>query len=371
MKILFVDHTGRPGGAELGLKRYFEQPSKYERELLLFQGGALDGWAEAAGVPVSVLGWNGHNRSVTLVLAMLRAWWVFLRSRSDVVIANSLNAAILTAFLPKRRRQFIYYLREDLSPEWLSGRKRSLVVRWILPRFDGFLANSQWTASTIPQQLSQKPMRVVYTMSGISDSSLAARRAARGGALRILSLSRLTHWKGVHVLLQALAVLRDRGLGGRVSVTVAGDDLFEDAGRYVAELRTLAAGLGNDVTFVGHVDDVDHLLASHDVLVSGSLNAEPFGQVVVQGMSAGLVVIATEMGGPQEVIDSGTTGILVPPGDPDALARAIESVLLDPSLSETIGNAAVPAGLRYADAPMAALLESSIHDLVDGSGSSV
>src|SRR5215471_19789530 len=150
MKIVFVDHTGRPGGAELGLKRYFEHPSKHERELLLFQGGALADWAEAADVPATVLGWNGRNQSFTLARAMLRAWWFFVRSRSEVVVANSLNAAMLMAYLPKRKKRFVYYLREDLSPEWLGGLKRTIVMRWILPRFDAFLANSRWTASTIP-----------------------------------------------------------------------------------------------------------------------------------------------------------------------------------------------------------------------------
>ncbi|MBM0225698.1 glycosyltransferase [Micromonospora sp. ATA51] len=371
MKILFVDHTGRPGGAELGLKRYFEHPSKYERELLLFQGGALAHWAKAADIPVKVLGWNGRNQSLTLAVAMVRALWFFFRSRSNVVIANSLNAAILIACLPKRKRQFIYYLREDLSPEQLSGRKRWIVVRWVLPRFDAFLANSKWSASTIPSRLSKKPVRVVYTMSGVKESPLGARECAPDGSLKILSLSRLTRWKGVHVLLQALALLKDANLDDKVRVTIAGDDLFEDAGGYVSGLRLFAASLGSNVTFVGHVDNVGDLLNSHDVLVSCSLGSESFGQVVAQGMSAGLVVIATDMGGPKEIIDSGSTGILVPPGEPAALSRVIESMLLNPSLALKIGNAAIPAGQRYADTRMATLLEESIQDITDGGSSNV
>jgi glycosyltransferase involved in cell wall biosynthesis len=371
MKILFVDHTGRPGGGQIGLRRYFERPSRHERELVVYEDGALAEWATTAGVRSTVLGWNGRNQSPSLLSAQLRAWWLLLISSSDVVVANSMNTAILISLLPKRKKFYIYYLREDLSLEWLSGTKRAVVVRWILPRFDAFLSNSEWTASTIPPQLKAKPMRVVYTMSGVQVTTDGPQSKPASGKLRILSLSRLVRWKGVHVLIQALALLQKRDLGDKVTATIAGEDLFDDGHDYVQDLKALADTLGDGVSFVGHVEDVRGLLDTHDILVSCSLNAEPFGQVIIQGMSSGLAVVATDQGGPKEVIEDGRTGILVPPGDAAALARAIESFILSPSSVHKMGDAAIAAARKYADAPMTELLESSIEKLIKELGSDV
>jgi glycosyltransferase involved in cell wall biosynthesis len=67
---------------------------------------------------------------------------------------------------------------------------------------------------------------------------------------------------------------------------------------------------------------------------------EPFGRVVVEGMAAGLAVIATDQGGPTEVIDNGVNGLLVPPGDVNALARALRRLADQPALRQQLGEAA-------------------------------
>nr|AIA91674.1 Glycos_transf_1 [uncultured Paenibacillus sp.] len=93
----------------------------------------------------------------------------------------------------------------------------------------------------------------------------------------------------------------------RVELTVAGGSLFSESG-YERELRGRARDARLPVRFLGHVNDVSELLATHDVLVHASTRPEPFGQVVAQGMCAGLATIATDGGGPAELITSGETG---------------------------------------------------------------
>ena len=112
---------------------------------------------------------------------------------------------------------------------------------------------------------------------------------------------------------------------------------------YEAELKRLGQELGLDdrVTFVGFTRDIDRELAGFDMLVHASVVAEPFGQVVVEGMAAGLAVIATAAGGPMEIITPDVDGVLVAPGDVDELAAALVTLADDPALRDRLGVAAV------------------------------
>src|ERR1700704_3441600 len=76
-----------------------------------------------------------------------------------------------------------------------------------------------------------------------------------------------------------------------------------------------------------------------DILVHASIIPEPFGQVVIEGMAAGLPVVAAGAGGPAEVIEDGVTGILYPPGDVGALASALRKLAAKPHLRERLGRA--------------------------------
>ena len=81
---------------------------------------------------------------------------------------------------------------------------------------------------------------------------------------------------------------------------------------------------------LGARSDVQVLMVATDVAVHASVAPEPFGRVIVEAMLAGTPVIATRGGGVGEVVEAGETGLLVPPGDPKALAVAIRTLLADP-----------------------------------------
>ncbi|MBM4393839.1 MAG: glycosyltransferase, partial [Deltaproteobacteria bacterium] len=92
------------------------------------------------------------------------------------------------------------------------------------------------------------------------------------------------------------------------------------AGPLRAELEALAAPLGGRVRFLGAVDDLEPLLATADVFVHPSVE-EAAGSVIIEAMAAGVPVVATTAGGQPELV--GEAGILVPPGNPGALAAAL------------------------------------------------
>ncbi len=152
------------------------------------------------------------------------------------------------------------------------------------------------------------------------------------GAPRLAIVGRLIPIKGHDVLLRAVARARERLPG--LTLEIAGDGELE------AELRATATRLGLDdaVTFLGRVAPVDPVLERAEVVVVPSFG-EGFGMVALEAMERGRPVIASDVGGLPEIVDEGRTGMLVPPGDVEALARAIAELADDPARAAAMGEA--------------------------------
>jgi glycosyltransferase involved in cell wall biosynthesis len=151
-------------------------------------------------------------------------------------------------------------------------------------------------------------------------------------------LGRITQWKGQHVFIEAFA--RAFPSGPERAVVIGAPLFGED--QYAHAVRRQAADLGLDgrIDFMGFQEDVGRQMTRLDALVHASVIPEPFGQVVIEGMAHGLPVIASDAGGPSEVIEDGVTGLLYEPGNVDALARAMRRLAEDPSLRSRLGAAA-------------------------------
>jgi glycosyltransferase involved in cell wall biosynthesis len=160
-------------------------------------------------------------------------------------------------------------------------------------------------------------------------------------------VGRIAFWKGQHVFLEAFA--RAFGSGSEVAVVV-GDSLFgDDEARYGAGLRemTRVLDIAGRVDFRGFRNDVWKELAGMDILVHASVTPEPFGQVVVEAMLAGVPVIAAAGGGPNEILTSGVDGLLYPAGDVDALVEALTRLRHDAQLRVALSNAARVSAARF------------------------
>jgi glycosyltransferase involved in cell wall biosynthesis len=160
-------------------------------------------------------------------------------------------------------------------------------------------------------------------------------RAALGlpdGREVVGSAGRFVPYKGYASLLEAVPLVRQARPG--VHWLLVGDG--EQRG--MLEARATALGVAGEVHFVGWRDDVPDVFALCDLVVLPSLG-EHFGRVLIEAMAMARPVVATDAGGVPEVVRHGETGLLVPPGDPKALAEAVLALLADPERRARLGSA--------------------------------
>ena len=211
----------------------------------------------------------------------------------------------------------------------------------LLGRCHTILVSSE-QMSTVPELVSHRDAVQVLPY-GVSPSLAPADAPVdepvspvRPADIRLLFVGRLVYYKGLDVLLHAIAALSDLS----VHLTIVG------RGPLHSELEELAATLGvqNRVELKGPVDDgaLREMYRSHDVFVmpSGS-RAETFGMAMCEAMASGLPAVSTSVGtGTDWVNLDGVTGLVVPPGDPEALAVALRKLALDADLRERLGHGA-------------------------------
>jgi glycosyltransferase involved in cell wall biosynthesis len=156
---------------------------------------------------------------------------------------------------------------------------------------------------------------------------------------RIIGIvGRLQHWKGFHLLLAALPRIL-ASFPDVACVMVGGEHALEPC--YPAFLRAKIdeANLSDRVRMVGLQKNVPRWMKTMDVVVHAS-DREPFGMVVIEAMALGCRVVASDVGGPREIITHDVNGLLWRHGDIDSLSDAIVRLLADSALADSIGRAA-------------------------------
>ena len=148
-------------------------------------------------------------------------------------------------------------------------------------------------------------------------------------------------WKGQEIVVRAVDFLKDRYpdlhclIIGDYSRTFTEDvDHYESVVSYTKE-----HGVEEMVSFLGYRNDVPDLVNCLDIFVHASTSPEPFGRVILEALVLETPVIATNFGGPLDIIEDGISGILVPPGDPEAMSKAIDRLLQDKDLMDRMAAA--------------------------------
>jgi glycosyltransferase involved in cell wall biosynthesis len=354
LSVVYVDHCASLSGAELSLLRLLTALPEVDAHVVLAVDGPLVERLRAASVSVEVIRMpdvarllrRDAVRGSVLAAGAATASAMYVgrlthrlrELRPDLVHTNSLKAALYGGLAARIAGiPVVWHLHDRISDDYLPPGAVRLVrraARW-LP--DAVIANSAATRATLGTRSG------TAVISSPVDQSV--RHRVHSGPFTVGVLGRLAPWKGQEVFLRAFAQAFPDGASRAVLIGAA---LFGEED-YADGLRTLARRLGiaHRVEFRGFRDDVAAELARLDVLVHCSTMPEPFGQVVVEGMAAGLPVVATAAGGPAEVVSHDVDGLLYPPGDTAALAAALRLLEADEPLRNRLGAQARRSARRF------------------------
>ena len=219
-------------------------------------------------------------------------------------------------------------------------RRQRWVQRLGWSAVDEVLSVSSRLAERIEREtgFSQQKIRTIRNGVDLSRFGLVSRMAARtslgleADALIAITMGRLVPVKDHETLLRAMA--RVRAAGTPVNLLIAGDGPLKDQ---LTECAT-ALGVRDRVTFLGYRPDAETVLAAADLFVLSS-ESEGLSNTILEAMASGLPVVATQVGGADELVVDGVTGRLVPAKSPGELADAMQSILVQPELRRAMAAA--------------------------------
>ena len=151
------------------------------------------------------------------------------------------------------------------------------------------------------------------------------------------TVARLSDRKGMHFLLDAVKILADEGRHF-ICFIVGGGGSSSQRKIEILQQKAETSGISQYLVFTGWREDAANILSLFDIFILPSL-AEALGRSMVEAMALGKPVVASRVGGIPEAVDDGRTGLLVPPQDAPALARALASMLDNPEKTQEMGRA--------------------------------
>lgn len=331
-QVLFLDHHAQIiGGGQLSLLALMANLRASAPRCLCPGGGPLAAALRREGIPAEDMDFPalrlGGVWPVWRAVAQLGR-----RARAAALLHANSSRAMFYAGLAGRRARVpvVWHVRiADAEGGWdrfLGSMARCIVV------------NSQAARRRFAGTGLEGKVRVVYNGQDLEPFARAqgkGPRAELGGEPLIGMVGRLSAEKDHETFLQAAARVAGNWPGARFALV--GEDP-EPGQRRRQALEALAARLGlqGRVVFTGARDDIPELMAAFDLLVHCA-HRESFGRVLVEAMAAGTPVVATAVGGVAEVL--GDCGILVPEGDAEEVARAVDLLLADPGAARDLGEA--------------------------------
>jgi|GEM_PF-401180 len=382
LRVCYLDHTAKLSGGEIALARLLETIDRKAIDpwVILAEDGSLAERLRAIGIRVDVVPLSdtvldvrkdsvqsGIFSKVGLILQVLAYGFkvaALIRTQPvDIIHTNSLKSDIYGILVSRLCRvPLIWHIRDHIDVTYLPSFAVKM-MRFLAARVPAFvIANSQSTLDQLHLAVA-KPGAVVpsgvdpqgeVVYDGIASGiPPVASDTLVTGPLRIAIVGRLAGWKGQHIFLEAASKLVEAGIDAQF--LIAGTAMFgEDS--YVAELHSQVdrLGLQGKVQFLGHVDPIEAFLPTVSILVHASTSPEPFGQVVIEGMAAGIPVVATDGGGVKETVVHGETGLLVPMGNAEALADALRMLIDRPELRAKLSTKGRQRVLRHFTASITA-----------------
>ncbi len=364
-KLLIVNHAVEMGGAERVLVRLLDSLDRevFEPALACPVEGPLTEEMAARGIRIHLgyptprlLGIKrrslGRNRLAVAAYPYDMARTVVGLSRLiggeryDLVFTNSAKADIYGSIAGRLAgRPVVWRLHDIVAPDAFN-RLNMMLFRVCATLFaTRVLAVSEAVrVALVARGVKEDKVKVVYNgidmeIDGISFDRGETREqwAIAADAPLAGMVGRLVDWKGPDRFLQAAALVAAEM--PRARFMLVGDAIFGEAS-YMDGLKELTSGLGLDerAVFTGFRDDVPDIMAALDLLVHSSIQPDPLPTVLIEAMALGVPVVAADGGGVREIVEDGVTGLVVPAGNVEEMARAMVRILSDPSKAKVMGD---------------------------------
>lgn len=335
MNVLHVHSGNLYGGVEtvlVTLAAARDAAPEMQMSVALSFNGQVGQELRDLGVDTPLLGEVRLRRPDSVWRARRALSSLLLRRKFDVAVCHQAwPHAVFGPVVKRARLPLVTWVHMSQTGHWLER------LAW-RTQPDCIISNSRFTASTLPA--TQTRVETIYPpvrRAGLAPDSRSETRPTHGDDVVIVQVSRMEAWKGQAVLLEALALLRERA--GWTLWQVGGAQRASEA-RYFESLRESAQRLGiaDRVRFLGQRSDVPALLGAADIFCQPNLAPEPFGISFIEAMSAGLPVVTSAAGAALEIVDE-SCGVLTPPGDARALASALDRLIADSAERKRLGSA--------------------------------
>jgi glycosyltransferase involved in cell wall biosynthesis len=333
-RVLHVITHARVGGAQNYVAWLLPALTEEFDVAVAAQGpGPLEEAAESAGAEFISLRWMRREIGWRDLAALVELVFVIHRFRPDLVHATSSKAGVLGRLAAAIARvpvriftvqgwSFVPYSGwRAAGARWLERVMRPLTSVVICPSESTKVEGLQARCCT-PEQAAVIPNAI--------DVGERPPRQPDPDVPQLISVGRLQPQKDWSTFVRGLRLLEP----GTYRASIVGDG--PDRSRVEGEIDQL--GLAADIELLGNRDDVGRLLESADVFVLSS-HWEVLPLAILEAMAAALPVVATAVGGVRELVLDGRTGFVIPPGDPEALARAVGSLVEDAGRRRRMGEA--------------------------------
>ncbi|MGC8580188.1 MAG: glycosyltransferase [bacterium] len=354
VKILFVHSSSEMYGSDRCLYELLKRIDKkqFTPVVVLPFEGILADKLRAAGIAVYITDpWvlrKGVFHGLKFVLYLLRLpisifrlIQIIRKERISVVYSNTsvILGGALSAFI--MRRPHIFHIRElyDNYP------KLSVFYKYFLCSFSKKIIVISKSVAEFVRNTCYKKVNVIYDGIAIERFNnthhipdMLSAWVQRGYVI-VSNIGRISKIKGQELFIDVAHMIAKQN--EHVRFLIVGD-VFKGNEQYMGYLRSLIHKYNMDeiIMFTGFRDDIDDFINYSNIIVVTTLITEGLGQIVMEGMAAGKVVIAPSRGGPAELIENGKDGILYRSGDHNALAEALSKAVNNPELRRAIGQKA-------------------------------
>lgn len=380
--VTYISPIGDLGGAERNLLDIMavlrERQPEMKLSLVAFDEGAFPEAARQLGVDVRILKMPDKlaalgdaalariNKATAITIALrhlLPATPTLLRFARElrtvirdldptIVHTSGIKSHLLARLARLHDRPVAWLVQDFIGMRPLTPK----LLRWAAGNCSGAVAISGAVSQDLHDFSPTLPVHVIYSAINtdyfvpagatprLDLDALAGMPPAPPGTLRIGLVATFARWKGQDVFLEAAARLLKQAPTAQVRFFIIGGPIYKTLNSQfsVEELRGLAAQLGvsDHVGFVPFQHDVAQVFAALDVMVHASIEPEPFGRTIVEGMAAGCAVVVAQSGGAAELFTHRHDAFGVTPNNVQALATALHTIVFEPGLRTRLGEEA-------------------------------